>query len=82
MPKSRPPYGRRNTFYFEVCMGRRLRQRDAESFFASLECEMIDRRSFKTKTEARLTVFTWIEGKYNPRRRHPALGYRSPINFE
>lgn len=54
----------------------------AESFFASLECELIDRRSFKTKTEARLAVFTWIEGWYNPRRRHSALGYRSPMDFE
>jgi putative transposase len=54
----------------------------AESFFASLECELIDRRSFKTKTEARLALFTYIEGWYNPRRRHSALGYRSPVNFE
>jgi putative transposase len=54
----------------------------AESFFASLECELLERRSFKTKTEARLAVFTWIEGWYNPRRRHSSLGYLSPINFE
>ena len=54
----------------------------AESFFASLECELIDRKTFKTRTEARLKVFTWIEGWYNPRRRHSALGYLSPINFE
>ena len=54
----------------------------AESFFASLECELIDRRSFKTKTEARLAVFTWIEGWYNPRRRHSALAYQSPITYE
>jgi putative transposase len=54
----------------------------AESFFASLECELLDRRNFKTKTEARLAVFTWIEGWYNPRRRHSALGQISPINFE
>ena len=54
----------------------------AESFFASLECELIDRRSFQTKTEARLALFSWIEGWYNPRRRHSALGYRSPANFE
>lgn len=54
----------------------------AESFFASLECELLERRSFKTKTEARLAVFTWIEGWYNPRRRHSALGYLSPMNFE
>ena len=54
----------------------------AESVFASLECELIDRRSFKTKTEARLAVFTWIEAWYNPRRRHSAHGRISPINFE
>ena len=38
----------------------------AESFFASLECELIDRRSFKTKSEARMALFTYIEGWYNP----------------
>lgn len=54
----------------------------AESFFASLECELIDRRVWKTKTEARLETFTWIESWYNPRRRHSALNYLSPINFE
>jgi putative transposase len=54
----------------------------AESFFASLECELIDRRSWQTKTEARLALFTWIEGWYNPRRRHSALAYLSPVNFE
>jgi putative transposase len=54
----------------------------AESFFASLECELIDRRSFQTKTEARLALFTYIEGWYNPRRRHTAHGRVSPINFE
>ena len=54
----------------------------AESFFASLECELIDRRSFQTKTEARLALFSWIEGWYSPRRRHSALGQRSPVHFE
>ena len=54
----------------------------AESFFASLECELIARRSWKTKTEARLAVFTWIESWYNPRRRHSGLNYKSPNNFE
>lgn len=50
----------------------------AESFFASLECELIDRRSFQTKAEAKLGLFTYIEGWYNPRRRHSALGRVSP----
>lgn len=54
----------------------------AESFFASLECELIDRRSFHSKAEARLALFTYIEGWYNPRRRHSGLGRVSPINFE
>lgn len=54
----------------------------AESFFATLECELIDRRSWKSKAEARTALFTWIEGWYNPRRRHSALGQMSPINFE
>jgi putative transposase len=54
----------------------------AESFFASLECELIARRTWKTKTEARLAVFTWIESWYNPRRRHSGLNYQSPNNFE
>jgi putative transposase len=54
----------------------------AESFFASLECELIDRRTFRTKTEARTALFTYIEGWYNPRRRHSSLGRVSPINFE
>jgi putative transposase len=54
----------------------------AESFFASLECELIDRRSFQTKAEARMAVFTYIEGWYNPRRRHSPLGRVSPVTFE
>jgi Integrase core domain len=54
----------------------------AESFFATLECELLDRRSFKTKTEARTALFTYIEGWYNARRRHSGLGYLSPLNFE
>jgi putative transposase len=54
----------------------------AESFFASLECELIARRSWKSKAEARTALFTWIEGWYNPRRLHSSLGQLSPINFE
>ena len=53
-----------------------------ESFFATLECELIDRCSFATPAEARREVFEYIEGFYNPRRRHSALGYLSPVDFE
>ena len=53
-----------------------------ESFFATLECELLDRRKFRTKAEAKMAVFQFIEGWYNPGRRHSALGYLSPINYE
>jgi putative transposase len=54
----------------------------AESFFATLECELIDRRRFHTRAEATMAVFGYIEGWYNHRRRHSALGYESPASFE
>ncbi len=54
----------------------------AENFFASLEAELIERHSFESKAQVRMAVFTWIEGWYNPRRRHSGLGYLSPLNFE
>jgi putative transposase len=53
-----------------------------ESFFATLECELLARRRFATQADARMAVFTFIEGRYNPHRRHSALGYLSPVNFE
>lgn len=53
-----------------------------ESFFASLECELLDRTVFRTRTEARSATFEWIEGWYNSRRRHSAIEYRSPVEFE
>lgn len=54
----------------------------AESFFATLECELLNRRRFKTQVEARHAIFRFIEGWYNPHRRHSALGNRSPISYE
>ncbi|CAN5897020.1 hypothetical protein BH20PSE1_BH20PSE1_08330 [soil metagenome] len=54
----------------------------AESFFATLERELLNRRRFKTQMEARMAVFEWIEGWYNPHRRHSSLGYLSPVNYE
>ncbi|MDA1258629.1 MAG: integrase core domain-containing protein, partial [Chloroflexi bacterium] len=53
-----------------------------ESFFATLECELIGRGSFRTLSEAKKAIFEFIEGWYNPRRRHSALGYLSPIDYE
>lgn len=53
-----------------------------ESFFATLECELLDRERFRTQADARLAVFDFIEGWYNPRRRHSALDYLSPMIYE
>lgn len=53
-----------------------------ESFFATLECELLDRRRFKNQQEARMAVFEFLEGWYNLHRRHSALGYLSPAEFE
>lgn len=84
--------------YTSVDFGRRCRELDVrpstgskgdaydnamcESFFASLETELIDRRTFKTQVEARMAVFRYIEGWYNPRRLHSAIGFLSPVDFE
>ena len=53
-----------------------------ERFFATLECELIARSTFSSLQQARLAVFDFIEGFYNPRRRHSAIDYLSPLNFE
>jgi putative transposase len=54
----------------------------AESFFATFECEVLDRHHFRTRAEAQDVTFNWIEGWYNPHRRHSSLGYLSPREFE
>ena len=54
----------------------------AESFFATLECELLQRRTFKTQAEARMAIFAFVESFYNTRRLHSALGYLSPNEFE
>ena len=53
-----------------------------ETFHASLKKEKIYRRSWPTRAAARTAVFEYIEGWYNPRRRHSTLGYLSPVEFE
>ena len=54
----------------------------AESFFASLECELLDRTAFRNHAEAGRELVRYIEGWYNPHRRHSAIGCLSPVNFE
>ena len=54
----------------------------AESFFSTLEAELLSRRRFASQAEARMACFSYIEGWYNPVRLHSALGYRSPMAYE
>nr|WP_274636417.1 integrase core domain-containing protein [Microbacterium bovistercoris] len=53
-----------------------------ESFWGSMQIEVLDRRSWTTRAELANAMFDWIEAFYNPSRRHSALGYLSPAEFE
>lgn len=53
-----------------------------ESFFSTLKIELIHQRHYHTRAEARHDIFAYIEGFYNTQRRHSALDYRSPVEFE
>ena len=53
-----------------------------ESFFATLECELLDRQRFRTQAEARMAIFEFLEGWYNPHRRHSGVGNLSPMEYE
>ena len=54
----------------------------AEISFASLECELIERRTWRTRGEAKTALFRWIEGRYDLRRRHSRLGQLAPAVHE
>ena len=54
----------------------------AESFFSALECELLARRKFASKAEARMACFSYVQGWYNPVRLHSGLGYQSPVAYE
>ena len=53
-----------------------------ESFFSSLKTECIGRKTYRWCDEARAGVFNSIQRFYNPKRRHSAIGYLSPMAFE
>ena len=54
----------------------------AESFFSTLEAELLSRRRFASQAEAKMACFSYIEGWYNPVRLHSGLGYRSAMTYE
>ncbi|MET7427331.1 integrase core domain-containing protein, partial [Dactylosporangium sp. NPDC005555] len=54
----------------------------AESFFATIKTELLDRRPWPTRASAQRAIFAWIEGWYNTRRRHSTLDYDSPAAYE
>jgi len=54
----------------------------AESFVSTLKAELVDRHRFSTREAARVAIFEYVEGFYNRTRRHSALGYESPIDYE
>ncbi len=53
-----------------------------ESFWSSMQRELLDRRTWTSRVDLAAAIFDWIEGWYNPRRRHSSLGYLSPAEFE
>jgi len=97
-PKSVIHHSDRGSQYTSLAFGYRCREAGArpstgsvgdcynnamcESFFATLECELIDRRRFTTKSEARMAIFQFIKGWYNMRRRHSGLDYAAPLDYE
>lgn len=54
----------------------------AESFFGTLQMELLDSRKWKTRQELALAIFEYLEAFYNPVRRHSSIGYLSPVEFE
>jgi putative transposase len=54
----------------------------AESFFATVQTELLDRRRWQTRRDLAVALFDYIERFYNPTRRHSRLGYLSPIDYE
>ena len=53
-----------------------------EPFFKTIKAELIGRRSWETRRQAETAIFQYINGFYNPRRRHSALGRKSPLGLE
>ena len=68
----------RVTLYLDAGHGGWMGWREHAQHFG----ELIDRRTFQTQADARMAIFEFIEGWYNPHRRHSGIGQQSPTNFE
>jgi transposase InsO family protein len=53
-----------------------------ETFFKTLKAELVWRQPWYTRRQCQLALFQYINGFYNPRRRHSALGYKRPVTFD
>jgi transposase InsO family protein len=53
-----------------------------ETYFKTIKAELIWRHSWETRRSPEMAIFEYINGFYNPRRRHSALGWKSPVAFE
>jgi transposase InsO family protein len=53
-----------------------------ESFFGTLQRELLDRRRWTTRAQLASAIFEWIEAWYNPHRRHTSIDHRSPVDYE
>ena len=63
-------------------VGSKLRLRYAIPYRAAIKAELIWRRSWETRQKGEMVIFEYINGSYNPRRRHSALGWKSPVSFK
>lgn len=54
----------------------------AESFFRTLQLELLDRHRWTSTQELASAIFDYVEAFYNPRRRHSSIGHLSPVEFE
>lgn len=68
-----PSMSRKGNCYDNACV---------ESFFSTLKNEQIHHESYRTRNEARMAIFDYIEMFYNTRRLHQSLGYQSPVEYE
>ena len=77
--------GKGNCYPFHGLQANHCRATDnaaVETFFKTIKAELIWRRSWETRRQAEMATFEYINGFYNPRRRHSALGWKSPVAFE